>query len=290
MSELAIDIEGLCKSRKGFELRDVSLKLPRGYVMGLIGPNGSGKTTIIKLLMNLARRDAGNVRILGLDNVENEVEVRSRIGFLYDEPCFHDDCNLEDQRRALCRFYPGWCDSTFDRLADEFGLPRKRKFKKLSRGMKTKFGLVLALSHDADLLVLDEPTSGLDPVFRRELLDCLAQVLQDEGKSVLFSTHVVTDLERIADYVTLIDRGEVAFSLSREELNESWGVIKGDEAVIEAVSSVDRKGLRRGAYGVEILTSNIESARRRLGSSAVVERASLEDIMVLMTGDERHAA
>ncbi len=290
MTEYALEISGLTKRHRDFELKDVSLQLPRGFVLGLIGPNGAGKTTILKLILNLIARDAGTVRVLGLDNLEDEVEMKKRVGFVFDAPCFFGDATLESYRRAIAPFYPTWDEDRFDRLVGEFGLTRRKKFKALSHGMKTKFALALALSHEADLLILDEPTSGLDPVFRRELLDLLSGVLQDERKSVIFSTHIVTDLERIADYVAFLREGRLVFSLPQDELVESWGVVKGDAAIIEAVDRSHCRGIRRGAFGVELLTSDVTAARRAVGGDAIVERATLEDIMVLMAGEENHAA
>jgi ABC-2 type transport system ATP-binding protein len=290
MTAPALEITGLRKAYRGFALKDVSFVLPRGYIMGLIGPNGAGKTTVIKLIMNLVSRQAGEVKVFGLDNRRDEVAVKSRIGFVYDVPPFFDDTTLDRHRRAIARFYPKWNDPTFERLAREFELPLQKKVKALSHGMRTKFALALALSHDADLLVLDEPTSGLDPAFRRELLLRLAALLQDEGKSILFSTHITSDLERVADYVTFIRDGAIAFSLTRDEIRENWGVVKGDAAVVDQVPAGCRQGIRRGPYGVEVLTSDIGDARRRCGPGTVIDRASLEDIMVLMTREDRRAA
>ena len=290
MTEHALEVTGLRKRYRGFALEDVSFALPRGYVMGLIGPNGAGKTTIIKLIMNLVSRQAGEIKVFGLDNRRDEVAVRSRIGFVYDVPPLLDDTTLERHRRAIAPFYPTWSDATFERLAREFELPLDKKVKALSHGMRTKFALVLALSHDADLLVLDEPTSGLDPVFRRELLRRLVALLQDEGKSVLFSTHITSDLERVADYITFIRDGTIVFSLTKDEIRENWGVVKGDETVVAQVAVGTRHGVRRGPYGVEVLTSDINGARRRCGEGTVIDRASLEDIMVLMSQEGGRAA
>jgi len=290
MTEHALEVTGLRKRYRGFALEDVSFALPRGYVMGLIGPNGAGKTTIIKLIMNLVSRQAGEIKVFGLDNRRDEVAVRSRIGFVYDVPPLLDDTTLERHRRAIAPFYPTWSDATFERLAREFELPLDKKVKALSHGMRTKFALVLALSHDADLLVLDEPTAGLDPVFRRELLQRLAALLQDEGKSVLFSTHITSDLERVADYITFIRDGTIVFSLTKDEIRENWGVVKGDETVVAQVAAGTRHGVRRGPYGVEVLTSDINGARRRCGEGTVIDRASLEDIMVVMSQEGGRAA
>ncbi|MEQ8763192.1 MAG: ABC transporter ATP-binding protein, partial [Planctomycetota bacterium] len=259
------------------------------YVLGLIGPNGAGKTTLLKLILNLVSRDAGTIRVLGLDNIEDEIAMKRKIGFVFDETCFFGDGTLDRYRRAVAPFYPDWNDALFERLLEDFALPSRKKYKTLSHGMKTKFALALALSHGAELLILDEPTSGLDPVFRRDLLDRLADVLQDERRSVIFSTHIVTDLERIADYVAFIQKGRLVFCLPQDELIETWGIVKGGDEIVEAVPSELRRGLRRGTYGVELLTCDAAAARESVGQGAIVERASLEDIMVLM-GGESHAA
>jgi ABC-2 type transport system ATP-binding protein len=174
-----------------------------------------------------------------------------------------------------------WDERRFRALAGEFELPLKKKFKKLSHGMKTKFALALALSHGAELVLLDEPTTGLDPVFRRRLLDMLAGLLQDENVSVLFSSHITADLERTADFVTFLLDGRVAFSNPMDEVAESWGVVKGGREMLDADARSFLHGVRVRRHGFEGLTSRIDEARRRFGNGFVVERASLDDIMVL---------
>jgi ABC-2 type transport system ATP-binding protein len=289
MDTPAIRITNLRKRYPGFELHDVSFTLPRGYVMGLVGPNGAGKTTIVKLIMNLIRPDGGEINVFGLDHRAHEAEIKSRIGWVYDVPPFYGDVSLRDTKRAIALFYPKWNESLFSQLAAQFQLPLRKKVKSLSNGMRTKLALALALSHDADLLVLDEPTTGLDPVFRRELLHGLSDLLQDERKSILFSTHITTDLERIADFVTFIRDGRVTLSTSREELMERWGVVRGGEELVEAMDPAIRRGIRYHSHGVDVLTSDAIAARKAFGRKAVVDPASLEDIVVLMEGRERHA-
>jgi ABC-2 type transport system ATP-binding protein len=216
--------------------------------------------------------------------------VRSRIGFVYDVPGFWDDQTLAAHRRALGAFYPRWSNATFDRLAGEFDLPLDRKFKALSGGMKTKFALAMALSHEADLLIMDEPTAGLDPIFRRELMQRLSAILQDEGKSILFSTHITSDLERVADFITFVRNGRIAFSLPRHELFDAWAVVKGGANVVARLDPATVKGARRRAGGAEALVSDAASARRAVGASALVERPRLDEVMVLMDGEAAHAA
>ncbi len=287
--EYALDIRNLSKDYGGFRLKDVSFSLPRGYIMGLIGPNGAGKTTVIKLILNLIRRDGGDIRVLGLDNLAAEMEIKSRIGFVHDTPFFHEHLTLANVRKTVAPFYRDWDDASFLRLADEFDLPLGKRFKTLSRGTKMKFALAVALSHKADLLILDEPTSGLDPVFRSELLKRLSAFIQDEGKSVLFSTHITSDLERIADFITFIRGGEIVFSLPRDQILGAWAVVKGGKELLAAEYRDLFKGIRQGTYGVAALTAAAGDARRRLGRDAVIEAATLEDIMFYMTKGNGHA-
>ncbi|MCP4786560.1 MAG: ABC transporter ATP-binding protein [Fuerstiella sp.] len=287
MTDFALQLDHVSKAYKGFALRDVSFELPRGYIMGLIGANGAGKTTIIKLIMNLIRRDSGRITVFGKDNLQHEVEIKRDIGFVYDVPRFYDDAKLRDIARAVAPFYPKWNQTRFDSLVGEFGLPLRKKFKMLSSGMKTQFALSLALSHDADLILMDEPTSGLDPIVRRELLDKLRDILQDERKSIIFSTHITSDLERIADFVTCVNEGQILFSSPRDEILERWGVVKADREALRGEVELLLRGVRHGEYGCEALTDDIEAARAVLPSEAVIEKASLDDVVVLLQSEKR---
>ena len=288
MQPNALEIRGARKTYTGFALRDVNLTVPAGHVMGLIGPNGAGKTTLMKLVMNLITRDGGKIEVFGLDNVANEAEVKARIGFVYDEPCFPLDTNARDLGWAIGPFYSGWDNDRYRRLLGEFGVPERKRFKSLSKGMQMKLALAIALAHDADLLLMDEPTAGLDLEFRRELLQHLAAVLQDERKAVLFSTHVTSDLERFADFITLIRDGEIVFSLPTDDLRDAWGIVRGDAEVLEHLDAPDVRGVRRGPYGVEALVADAATARARCGPEVIIDRPSLDDVLVLMTRGERY--
>jgi ABC-2 type transport system ATP-binding protein len=289
VSEYALEVEGLRKAYDEFALRDVSFSLPAGHVMGLVGPNGAGKTTIIKLIMNLIRPESGSIRLFGLDHRAHEAEVKTRIGWVYDASPFYDDATLRTTARAIAPFYAGWNEALFQELVGRFELPMGKRLKRLSKGMQTKFALALALSHDADLLLLDEPTTGLDPAFRRELLRSLSGLLQAEAKSILFSTHITTDLERIADWVTFIREGEIRLVATADELRDRWAVVRGDEGSLAGLDPALRRGERRHAHGVDVLTSNAEAARATCGKGVVVDRASLEDVVVLLDRDVSHA-
>lgn len=283
----ALEIRGLRKTYKGFALKDISFDLPQGTIMGLVGPNGAGKTTIIKSILNLVRRDAGEILIYGQDNRSEEKAVKTRIGFVHETPGLVDDAPLKDIAAAVAPFYPSWDAGLFTRLAGEFELPLEKKFKKLSHGMKMKFALALALAHDADLLILDEPTSGLDPVFRRELLERLSGVIQDERKAVLFSTHIASDLERTADYVTFVQDGSVLISSRCDAIRDQWAVVKGGPELLEPARRNLFLAVRETPFGAEALSRDADAARSAF-PKATIDRASFEDICVLLDQGASH--
>jgi ABC-2 type transport system ATP-binding protein len=285
----AIEIKGLRKEYKGFKLDDVTFTVPQGYIMGLIGPNGAGKTTVVKLIMNLIRRDAGEVCVFGMDNLRHEPEIKSRIGFVYDAPHFPEDLRLETIASAVSAFYRKWDEGQFRGLLEEFQLRPRQVFKKLSHGMKMKFSLAIALAHDADLILMDEPTAGLDPVFRFELLTKLRALIQDERKTVLFSSHITSDLERVADFVTFIHEGRVVFSATKDEVIETWGVVRSAGDGLSPGDVPGARGFRRTEHRFEVLTSDIAAARRALLPGAVFDKASLEDIMFFISKGNAHA-
>jgi len=285
----AIEILGLRKEYKGFALDNVTFDVPQGYIMGLIGPNGAGKTTVVKLIMNLIRRNAGEVRVFGLDNLRHEPEIKARIGFVYDVPRFPEDLRLETIASAVAAFYDKWDAARFMGLLEEFQLSPRQVFKKLSHGMKMKFSLAVALAHDADLILMDEPTAGLDPVFRFELLTKLRALIQDERKTVLFSSHITSDLERVADFVTFIHKGRVVFSAAKDEVLETWGVVRAAGDGFRPEDVPDARGFRRTEHSLEVLTSDLAAARRAPLSGAVFDKASLEDIMFFIGKGNAHA-
>jgi ABC-2 type transport system ATP-binding protein len=280
--EAVLELSGIGKSWREFALRDVSFRIPPGYITGLVGPNGAGKTTLVKVILDLVRADAGTVRIFGRDHRTDGAALRSRIGFVHDRPTCYDHLPVEGLGALVASFYPTWDEETFQHLIREFELPARRKVSALSRGMKVKLGLALALSHRAELLVLDEPTTGLDPVFRRELLERLSGLISDGRISILFSTQILTDLERIADFVVFLRRGEVLYEGVKDDLVDRWAVVRGGPEIGPELEEGWARGIRKTAMGFEILTDDIEIARRRFGERAVVERATLDDVFLLL--------
>jgi ABC-2 type transport system ATP-binding protein len=289
MTEPLLRLEGLSKRFKGFHLDRASFSLPAGLLMGLIGPNGAGKTTLIKAILGLVRLDAGEIRFQGRDLIQEGATLRQRIAYVPDEPKFTHGARLDTLKEVHASFFPTWNEATWKGLMADFGLDPAKKANTLSLGQRTRFALTLALSREAELLVLDEPTTGLDPVFRRELLQRLTATL-NEHRAILFSTHITSDLEARADLVTLLREGEVVFSQTQDHLRETWGLVKGGLELLDDDVKTQFAGLRVNAHGFEALTSDMEAARHRFGDHALIERASLDDILVLMGRRKAHAA
>jgi ABC-2 type transport system ATP-binding protein len=277
----ALNVEGLCKKYRGFELTDVTFRLPVGSVMGFIGRNGSGKTTTIKTFMGLIRRSAGHVEVFGRHDLEDP-DVREKIGFVYDEHGFYGGLTLRATGRATAPFYRRWDQARYDTLLGKFRLDPSSKTGELSRGQRTKLALALALSHDAELIVMDEPTSGLDPVFRSELIDILFELIQDERRSIFFSTHITADLEKIADFVTLIDGGRIVLSETVDSLRDRFRVVRGPSEGLSEHARGLCAGIRETPTSFEALSESAEELARMLGSRTVVEMASLDQIMVFL--------
>ncbi|MCF7859511.1 MAG: ABC transporter ATP-binding protein [Candidatus Cloacimonetes bacterium] len=275
----ALEVNELSKNYEGFRLDKVSFALPEGFIMGLIGPNGAGKTTIIKLIMNLVMKNSGSIKVFGKDNREHEIEIKERIGFVYDNPNYYEHLNLQQIRNIIAPFYKRWDNKVFDDLVTRFELPLKKNLKKFSRGMVMKAAIAVALSHHADFIIMDEPTSGLDPLFRRELLDLLFDLLQNEKKSILFSTHITSDLERVADYITFINKGKIVFSNTKDEIMENHALIKGDKNLINIETKGYFEGMRINEMGFEALTSDVKSVKKKFGNSVIIDKANLEDMM-----------
>jgi ABC-2 type transport system ATP-binding protein len=264
-----------------FALTDVSFVAPRGYIVGLAGPNGAGKTTLVRLALGLAASDGGAVRVFGEDPRRAGADIRARIGFVHDTPAFYDYLSVDRVAAIVAPFYPTWDAVLFDRLITEFGVPRRSRVRSLSRGTRMKFALALALSHRAELLLLDEPTTGLDPVFRDELLDRLSSAIGDGRTSVLFSTQIMADLERIADFVVLVRDGRVLFSGPKDDILDHWAVVRAGPELLEELAAASSRGAVATRQGVEALLEDKVEARRRFGDRAVVEQATLEDVFLL---------
>lgn len=276
--EYAVEINSLNKSYGEFMLRDVSFRLPSGFIMGFAGQNGAGKTTVIKSILNMIKRDSGDIKVFGKDNIADEAEIKQNIGVVTDDFFFMSHFKLKDIDAQLKLFYNKWNSGTFKAYTQRFRLPENTPCGKFSKGMKMKLMIAAALSHEAELIILDEPTSGLDPVARDEFLDIITEYIESGNRSVLFSTHITSDLERIADYITLIRDGGIIFTGEKDELLEKYIVIKGDEADLNEEARADAIGFHNYRNGFEALFMT-ENAQL-LPDSIITERASIDDILI----------
>lgn len=276
----AIEIQQLTKRNGEFEFRDLNVHVEHGYITGLIGPNGSGKTTLIRSILNLIRPDSGDIRIFGQSYREKEKEIKQRIGFVYAEDLFYNHLSVREMKNIIASFYPTWNEALFQRYLNEFRLPERRKIGALSQGMKTKFALAAALSHEPDLLIMDEPTAGLDPVFRREILSILSEYISTGTRTVLFSTHISTDLERIADYMIYIRDGRLHFCGSKEQLLDMYVLLQGANDWLNPHKRGLFTGIQHTPLGFEGLMRRAQYEQSGLDSRVTVTRPSIDDIMV----------
>ena len=271
-----LEVKELSRSFPGFQLKDISFTLPKGYIMGLIGPNGSGKTTTIKLILNMLKRDAGEVKILGLDNIAEEKAAKAELAAVFDTNYFCEAWTVAQTETAVSGFYEKWDTDRFHQLLERFRIDPAKKVKELSRGMQMKLMLACAFSYGAKLLILDEPTSGLDPVSRDELLTILSGYIEDGEHSVLFSTHITGDLERAADYITYINRGSLFFTGGKDEFVDSFRIVKGGPEDLTEEIKARLIGLRTHPTGFEALVRTAELERLRHASGKAAENRSVQ--------------
>lgn len=289
--EKILELHQVTKRYDQFELNIDHLVLEQGYIMGFIGPNGAGKSTTIKLIMNLIKKDGGDIRLFGLDHIQDELAVKERIGFVYDHFPFYDELTAEEMKNMIRPFYRLWDEALFQRYARDFKLPLKKRIKHYSKGMKMKLALAIALSHHAELLIMDEPTSGLDPLIRREILEVLQSLMEDERKAIFFSTHITSDLDKVADYITLIHQGKIMFSLAKDDLLEEHGLVKGSQDTLKKIDPALLVGVRSHHFGFEALVKNKKEIMRQLGESVLIEKPTLEEIMIFsIAGREHHVS
>ncbi len=228
-----LEVNNLEKKLENIHLKSISINLNPGYIMGLIGVNGSGKTTLIKTILNLYKKDSGSIKINGISMETNEKEAKNLIGFVLDENMFEDSITVLKNAKLFGNLYSNFDLKLFYKFCERFDVPLKKKLGKLSTGLKTRFQLAFALSHDAKLFIMDEPSAGLNPNFRKDLISCMQEIVEDGTRSILFSTHITEDLDKIGDYIVLINNGEIFFSLNKEELLEKYLIVKGTKEQIE---------------------------------------------------------
>lgn len=278
----AIEVKNLNKKYKDFELKDINFDVEKGTVMGLIGANGSGKTTILKSILSIIKYD-GEIRILG---EEISMDIKDKISSVFEEYFIGEYMNAKEVEKIYSDIYSKWDSKYYHELLEKLDIPKSKQYKDFSKGMKIKLKIAIALSSRPKLLILDEPTSGLDPVIRSEILDIFLEYMEDEDNSILISSHITTDLEKIADYITFIDDGKVIFTKEKYDLEENYGIVRVSEEDFEKIDTSLIKKFKKEKYQINVLVDNVEKFRE-IYPNFVVDRSTIDEIMVLyLRGEE----
>ncbi len=285
--EYALKVRDLTKNYDHFSLKKAGFSLPCGSIMGLIGENGAGKTTTIKLILNMIKKDGGRISILGKDADTDGENFKNEIGVVMEDSYFHDQLKAGDVTRIMKLLYKKWDRALFKQYLKKFNLPEGILIKEYSKGMKTKLSIAAALSHHPRLLILDEPTSGLDPVARSELTDIFLEYIQDDKNSILISSHITSDMEKFADYVTYIHGGEIVLSESKDILLNDYGILKCAKDDFARLSAEDVLGYRKSRFGCEALVRDKKEMERKYRGFAI-DHINIEDIMLFYAkGDQK---
>ena len=284
--ENILEVKNVCKKYDGFELKNVNLSLPKGMIMGLIGDNGAGQSTTIKSILNILSTNSGEIKIFGLDNKKNEKELKENIGVVLDDSFLSDYLNPKDINKIMKNIYKNWDEKLFFKYMEDFKLPINKLSKDYSSGMKMKLKIAVALSHHPKLLLLDEPTSGLDPIARNEVLDIFQDFIQDENNSILVSTHITSDLEQIADYITFIHEGEIILSNSRDDLLESYGIARCTKQEFDKIEKNDFIKYKKNKYEYDVLVKDKFEFRKKYDIE-IIDKPSIENIMIIYIKGEK---
>jgi ABC-2 type transport system ATP-binding protein len=287
--ENILEIKDLRKEYEEFTLENISLNIPKGFITGIIGPNGAGKTTTIKLIMNLIKADSGEIKVFGLSPQQHEKEIKNRIGYVGEEQYFYEHHSAAWTGKFVSHFFDQWDMETFNRLLDDFEIPRKKWIRKYSKGMKVKLSLAIALSHNAELIILDEPTAGLDPVVRRDVLNFLQKCSLEENHTVLISSHITDDIARIADFITYMIKGRIALFKAKDDLLANWKKVhfKKDSLDKKIIDSMEN--VQEHMFGNSAITRNFLEIQGSLTQGITagdirVENIDLDDILISLAG------
>ncbi len=284
--ENILSVKGLSKKYDNFELNNINIELPKGMIMGLIGENGAGKSTTIKAILNLIHTEEGKIEIFGLDNKKEERKIKEDLGVVLDDSFLSEYLNATDIHKIMKNMYKNWDEKLYFSYLENFKLPKNKRLKEYSSGMKMKLKIMVALSHHPKLLILDEPTSGLDPIARNEILDLLQEFIQDENHGILVSSHITSDLEHIADYITFIHNGEKIFSKTRDELLENYAMVKCSEEEFKKIDKKDFVKYKKNRYEYEVLVENRYQFKQKY-QGLIMDKSSLEDIMLIYSKGEK---
>jgi len=280
-----VEFKNVTKKRKDFSIDHLNIRIPKGYITGFIGPNGSGKTTTIQMMMDILQIDSGDIKLFGTSHKDHH--AKQKIGFVYDDLFIYDEFNINKMKSLIAPLYQTWNEDLFQKYVELFELPLQKKIKKFSKDMKMKCSLLFALAHEPEFLVMDEPTSGLDPVFRRELLELLQGLMVNENQTIFLSTHITTDLDRIADHIIFIYKGKIILEQTMEYIREQFYIVKGYTEILDTDTRTLFNGIRENGIGFTGLFEGNPSLFDGFEGDLVIEQATLEDIMYFMTRKER---
>ena len=283
--ENALEIKNLCKKYDNFELKNVTFNLPKGMIMGFIGENGAGKTTTIKAILDIIKSYSGEIKIFDLDNRKDEMKIKEDIGVVLDDMFFPEILTPKDINNTMKGIYKNWDEKMFYDYLKEFSLLANKQIKTFSKGMQKKLEIATALSHHPKFLILDEPTSGLDPVARAEVIQIFQSFIEKDDCSILLSSHITTDLEHIADYITFINNGEIILSKTTNELLDKYGIVKCTEKEFNKINRKDYIKYKKTKYEYEVLVENKKEFKSKYNIS-VIDKITLDDLMVLMIKGE----
>ena len=284
--EYAIEVRNLTKEYENFKLENVSFNVGKGTIMGFIGENGAGKSTTIKAILNLIKKDNGLITVLGKEINRNEKGIKNELGIVLNDGNFNEKLNVKAINKIMKNIYKRWDDDVFYKYIEKFNIDTSKKIEEFSKGMKMKLSIAIALSHKAKILILDEATSGLDPVARDEVLDILMEFIQNEENSILMFSHITSDLEKIADYITFIHNGKIIFSENKDKLIYDMGVVKCTEKQFKTIEVQDRMFYKKGIFNYEVLIENRDEFSKKY-PSLVINNSNLEEIMLFyIKGDK----
>ena len=284
--ENILEVKDLAKKYNGFELQNINITLPKGMIMGFIGENGAGKTTTLKTILNIAKKSNGTVKIFGMDIEQKEKEIKQDIGVILDDSFLSEYLTPKDINKIMKNFYKSWEEKLYFNYLDRFNLPINKISKDFSSGMKMKLKIAITLSHKPKLLILDEPTTGLDPVARNEILDIFQEFIEDGEHSIFVSSHITSDLEHIADYITFINNGKIIFTKSKDELIENYGIVKCNEEEFKEIDKADYIKYKKNKYEYDVLIENKHNFSKKYNIS-VIDKPTIEDIMLIYIKGEK---
>lgn len=284
--ENVLELSNVSKSYEDFKLDNVSFSIPKGCICGFIGQNGAGKTTTIQLILDIIKRDSGSIKLFGKDIDTDGSVLKEKIGVVFDEMGYHEFLNGNQINNIMKNIYANWNEETFFKYLNYFSLPRKKRCGSFSRGMRMKLQIAVALSHEAELLIMDEPTSGLDPIVRNEILQIFQEFVMEENHTLLLSSHITGDIERIADMVTFIDHGKIVLSGDKNEILEKHAILKCKKDELLQIQAEDIVGVRQSAFSTEVLVADKEMCRWKY-PGMLLEPATLEEIMIFYAGESQ---